>query len=162
MARGASAVIGTDSQVGEEIRMILMDGNFTFVDTSLRHVITQDDINAAYGGTFIYLPFSTTPELLIGDYMVGCQRLSGTGRVSVATSGNCVPGAKAGGVCSSSGTTLTTLAGWSTTHTSGEGWNGGGAASCGTTLAIPWDCASHGSMGGSPCAASALAAAPPS
>lgn len=94
-ARGASAVIGVNSQVGEVIRMILMDGNFAFIDTTLRDTITQVDIDLAYGGTAIYLPFVSTPALAIGDYFVGCQRISGTGWVSVATSGNCPVGASA-------------------------------------------------------------------
>jgi len=94
-ARGASAVIGVDSQVGEVIRMILMDANFAFIDTTARDTITQQDIDLAYGGAAIYLPFTTAPTLSIGDYFVGCQRLSGTGYVSVSTSGNCPEGISA-------------------------------------------------------------------
>lgn len=95
IAKGASAVVGVNSQVGEVIRMILMDGNFAFIDTTLRDTITQLDIDMAYGGAAIYLPFVSTPALAVGDYFVGFQRISGTGWVSVATSGNCPVGASA-------------------------------------------------------------------
>ncbi|MBK9177229.1 MAG: hypothetical protein IPM46_13030 [Flavobacteriales bacterium] len=94
-AFGASAVLGTDSQVGEFVRAILMDGNLAFLDTSTRHEITEADIDLAWGGGPLYLPFSTAPVLPAGDYFVGFQRLTGSGRVSVATSGNCVAGASA-------------------------------------------------------------------
>lgn len=94
-AYGMSAVLGTDSQLGEEVRAILMDGNLAFIDTSDRHVITQDDIDLAWGSGALLLTFSTTPSLTAGDYLVGLQRLSGSGRVSVATSGNCTQGASA-------------------------------------------------------------------
>lgn len=94
-AFGASAVLGTDSQLGEEVRAILMDGNFAFVDTSNRHVITQEDIDLAWGSGAILLPFPDMPSLAPGDYFVGLQRLSGSGRVSVSTSGNCTPGTAA-------------------------------------------------------------------
>lgn len=92
-AFGASTVIGTDSQVGEYVRAIIMDVNFAFIDTSTRHAITDADIDLAWGGGPIYLPFTTEPVLPAGDYFVGLQRLTGTGRVSVATSGNCTQGA---------------------------------------------------------------------
>lgn len=94
-AFGASAVLGTDSQVGEYVRAILMDVNLAYMDTSTRHTITEADIDLAWGGGPLYLPFSTAPVLPVGDYFVGLQRLTGSGRVSVATSGNCVEGTSA-------------------------------------------------------------------
>ncbi|MBK7383233.1 MAG: hypothetical protein IPI81_07835 [Flavobacteriales bacterium] len=94
-AQGISAVIGVDSQVGEYVRAILMDGNFALIDTSTRHAITQADIDLGFGGGSIYLPLSLAPGLPVGDVMVGLQRLSGTGRVSVGTSGTGSVGASA-------------------------------------------------------------------
>lgn len=94
-ARSITAVLGSNSQVGEQVRAILMDANFAFIDTSLSHTLTQDDINAASIGLPIHLPFYTAPELTVGDYFVGLQRLSGSGTVSVATSGNRAIGASA-------------------------------------------------------------------
>lgn len=86
-ARGVSAVIAGNSQLGEKVRAILMDANFAFIDTSLSHVLTEADLNAGWVGEALYLPFSETPELTSGDYHVGLQRLTGTGDVFVATSG---------------------------------------------------------------------------
>lgn len=94
-AFGVSAVLGTDSQLDEVVRAIIMDGNFAFIDTSERHSITQEDIDLAWGSGPIYLPFANAPSLTAGDYFVGLQRLSGTGRVSVSTSGNCAVGSVA-------------------------------------------------------------------
>ncbi len=94
-ARGAAAVLGWNSQQGEVVRAILMDANFAFIDTSVRDTIDQQDIDLAFGGAPIYLPFVSTPGLSYGDYFVGLQRLSGSGFVSVATSGNCAAGASA-------------------------------------------------------------------
>lgn len=94
-AYGISAVLGTDSQQGELIRAIIMDASFAFIDTSERHAITAEDIELAWGSGAIRLPFVNTPSLAAGDYFVGLQRLSGNGRVSVATSGNCPEGAAA-------------------------------------------------------------------
>ena len=95
VARGVSAVLGWNSQQGEVVRAILMDANFAFIDTSLRDTIDQLDIDLAFGGAPIYLPFPSAPSLAQGDYFVGLQRLSGSGFVSVATSGNCAAGASA-------------------------------------------------------------------
>lgn len=94
-AYGISAVLGTDSQQGELIRAIIMDANFAFIDTSERRAITAEDIDLAWGSGAIRLPFANAPSLTAGDYFVGLQRLSGSGRVSVATSGNCPEGAAA-------------------------------------------------------------------
>lgn len=94
-AFGLSAVLGTDSQQGELIRAIIMDANFAFIDTSERRAITAEDIELAWGSGAIRLPFANTPSLTAGDYFVGLQRLSGSGRVSVATSGDCPEGAAA-------------------------------------------------------------------
>jgi len=87
-AQGISGVITGSSQVGELVRAILMDATFTFVDTSLRHTLTQTDLDNGWVGEALYLPLSTTPTLSPGDYHVGMQRLTGTGEVFVATSGN--------------------------------------------------------------------------
>ncbi|MEO8591526.1 MAG: T9SS type A sorting domain-containing protein [Flavobacteriales bacterium] len=92
-AQGVSAVIAGNSQEGELVRSILMDANFAFIDTSLRHTLTAEDLTNGWLGEPIYLPFSATPALAPGDYHVGLQRLAGTGDVFVSTSGNSPVGA---------------------------------------------------------------------
>lgn len=94
-ARGVSAVLATESQEGEFVRAILMDGNFAFIDTSERRAITAEDIDLGWGGGSIYLPFVQENTLAPGEYFAGLQRLPGTGRVGVALSGNCEPGTAA-------------------------------------------------------------------
>jgi hypothetical protein len=88
-AHGASVLLATSSNEGEEIRAILMDANFTFVDTSARRTITQEDIERTYNGEALYLPFSMTPELPIGDHFVGIQHLEtgDEGNVAIALGG---------------------------------------------------------------------------
>ncbi|MCB0770323.1 MAG: hypothetical protein KDC00_07955 [Flavobacteriales bacterium] len=88
-AQGASVLLATSSNEGEEIRAILMDANFSFVDTSARRSITQEDIERTYNGEALYLPFSMTPELHIGDHFVGIQHLEtgDEGNVEIALGG---------------------------------------------------------------------------
>ncbi|HRD52065.1 MAG TPA: hypothetical protein PKY96_05395 [Flavobacteriales bacterium] len=94
-ARGISAVLDPSSQVGQEIRGILMDANFSFIDTTLRHAITEDDLIAAAQGLPVYLPFPNPPSLEATTCFAGLQRLIGTGQVGVLTSGNGPIGAAA-------------------------------------------------------------------
>ncbi|MBK8227583.1 MAG: T9SS type A sorting domain-containing protein [Flavobacteriales bacterium] len=94
-ARGISAVIDPNSQVGQEVRGILMDGNFSFIDTTLRHAISPADIEAALLGLPLYLPFPTPPVLSAADHFAGLQRLVGSGSVGVLTSGTGPIGAAA-------------------------------------------------------------------
>lgn len=94
-ARGISAVLDPSSQVGQEIRGIVMDANFSFIDTTLRHAITEDDLIAAAQGLPVYLPFPTPPSLEATSCFAGLQRLIGTGQVGVLTSGNGPIGAAA-------------------------------------------------------------------
>ncbi len=92
-AQGISAVIASNSQAGELVRAILFDANFAFIDSSLRHTITEEDLFNGWLGEALYLPLSTAPTLAAGDYHVGMQRLTGTGEVFIATSGNSPLGA---------------------------------------------------------------------
>ncbi|MFZ1694082.1 MAG: hypothetical protein WAT74_12855 [Flavobacteriales bacterium] len=94
-ARGISAMLDPSSQVGQEIRGIVMDANFSFIDTTLRHAITEDDLIAAAQGLPVYLPFPTPPSLEATSCFAGLQRLIGTGEVGVLTSGNGPIGAAA-------------------------------------------------------------------
>jgi len=94
-ARGISAMIDPSSQVGQEVRGIVMDANFSFIDTTLRHAITEDDLIAAAQGLPVYLPFPTPPSLEATSCFAGLQRLIGTGEVGVLTSGNGPIGAAA-------------------------------------------------------------------
>ena len=92
-AQGISAVVSSSSQVGEFVRAILFDANFAFIDSSLRHALTEEDLFNGWLGEALYLPLSTAPALTAGDYHVGMQRLTGTGEVFIATSGNSPLGA---------------------------------------------------------------------
>ncbi|HMC98305.1 MAG TPA: hypothetical protein VKG92_11655, partial [Flavobacteriales bacterium] len=84
-ARGISAVITSSSQLGEQVRAILMDANFAFVDSSSRHTLTEEDLYNGWLGGALYLPLNAAPVLAPGDYHVGMQRLAGTGDVFLAT-----------------------------------------------------------------------------
>ncbi|MBK9147765.1 MAG: hypothetical protein IPM12_08105 [Flavobacteriales bacterium] len=94
-AQGISAVLDPGSEVGQEVRGILMDGNFAFIDTTLRHAITSEDLADATQGLPLYLPFPTPPALSAADLFAGLQRLEGTGQVGLLTSGNGPVGAAA-------------------------------------------------------------------
>lgn len=87
-ARGISALIGGGSTVGEYVRMILMDGNFAFIDTSFRHALTQEDLDAAALGEPLYLELSTQPQIFPSDLFVGIQHLGDNAAVNIVTSGN--------------------------------------------------------------------------
>src|SRR5690606_18074216 len=56
--------------------------------TSMRHTITQEDLDAGSGGGAIFLPFSDQNELPAGDVFAGIQRISGAGPVLIGVSGN--------------------------------------------------------------------------
>ncbi|MBL7956656.1 MAG: T9SS type A sorting domain-containing protein [Flavobacteriales bacterium] len=87
-ARAITARLDPASQVGEEIRGIIFDGSFELIDTTLRHVITPDDLANAGAGLPIHLPFPVPPALPAADCFAGLQRLPGAGTVGVLTSGN--------------------------------------------------------------------------
>jgi len=76
-AEGVSAVLDASSTEGEFVRAILFDASFAFIDTSLRHAITAEDLSLASGNGALYLPLASAPELPAGDYFVGLQRLTG-------------------------------------------------------------------------------------
>ena len=94
VVRGISAHITSNSAPGEEVRAILMDANLAFVDTSVRHTLTQEDLDRAWNGESLYLPMTGIPVLPAGDYFAGIQRLEGgSGSVFVGLSGNSPIGA---------------------------------------------------------------------
>jgi hypothetical protein len=88
IARGISAVFGGEPVEGELIRAILFDAQLAFIDTSLRHALTPEDLTTIAAGDPLFLPLSTTPSLEPGDYFVGMQRLDGPGGLRIATGGN--------------------------------------------------------------------------
>ncbi|MFZ1331412.1 MAG: T9SS type A sorting domain-containing protein [Flavobacteriales bacterium] len=94
---GISISLSASSAIGEEIRAILMDGNLAFLDTSFRHVITQEDLNTAAAYGLLYLPLSDPMERGSGDYFAGIQHLTtdSSEYVGVYTSGTRPLGANA-------------------------------------------------------------------
>ena len=88
-ARGVSFMLATTSAVGEEVRGILLDENYTFVDTTTRHVITDEDMVNIWNGQPLYLSFGASPALPIGDHFVGIQHLEtgDEGNVEIALGG---------------------------------------------------------------------------
>lgn len=77
IVRGMSAYLTANSTVGARVRAMLMDANLAYVDTSLRHALTQEDLDRAGLGGSIYLPFSGLQPLAAGDYYVCIQHLDG-------------------------------------------------------------------------------------
>jgi hypothetical protein len=92
-ARGVSAYITSNSAVGEEMRAILFNSDFAFVDSSARHVLTQEDLDRAWVGESLYLSFAEQVVLSAGDYFAGMQHLDGDGEVFIGLSGNTPIGA---------------------------------------------------------------------
>lgn len=93
IARGMSAYVTANSALGAQLRAILMDVNLAFVDTSTRHTLTQQDLDRAGAGEFLYLPFEGLEALEDGDYHIGLQLLDGTGSAFVGLSGSSPTGA---------------------------------------------------------------------
>jgi len=92
-ARGVSAYITSNSAVGEELRAILFNSDFAFVDSSSRHVLTLEDLDRAWVGESLYLSFAEQMELSAGDYFAGMQHLDGANEVFIGFSGNSPIGA---------------------------------------------------------------------
>jgi hypothetical protein len=87
-AYGISMHMAPGTQAGTVVRAILMDGNFSLVDTSFRHVVSEDDLELIWGSAPLYLSLTTAPELPIGDYFVGTQQLGTTGQLNVTVGGD--------------------------------------------------------------------------
>ena len=89
-AEGISVAYGTGTQSGAVIRAVLMDANFSTIDTSARRTLQQADIDAIWNGLPLFEAFATRPTLEPGDYHVGIQQLTSGGdqpmHVSVAGS----------------------------------------------------------------------------
>lgn len=88
-AHGIGAGITASSTIGAMVRAILMDANLALVDTSVRHAITQADLDHAASGGLLYLPLAHAPVLGAGDHFAGIQLLADDveGAVHIATSG---------------------------------------------------------------------------
>lgn len=93
-AAGVSVTYGTATQTGAVIRAILMDANFTTIDTSTRRTLQQADMDAIWNGLPIFEAFANDPALEPGDYHVGIQQLTvgGDQPVHVAVAGPASPG----------------------------------------------------------------------
>ena len=88
VARGITVQLNSASNVGAVVRAALFDANLAFVDSSIRHTLTQEDIDRAWNGEPLFLAFSGLPELAATDHFVGIQKLEGAGNVFVGLSGN--------------------------------------------------------------------------
>ncbi len=75
--------------MGEEIRALLLDANLAFLDTSTRHVITEQDLENGWFGVPLYLALTGQSTLAVGDHFVGIQHLNtgDEGLVEVAMGG---------------------------------------------------------------------------
>jgi len=88
-ARGISVVLSSSSTVGEEVRGFLLDANLSFLDTTTRHIITEQDLENGWSGVPLYLALTEQAILAVGDCFVGIQHLStgDEGLVEVAVGG---------------------------------------------------------------------------
>jgi hypothetical protein len=93
IVRGMSARITANSGLGELVRAILMDANLAFVDTSMRHALTQEDLDRFGAGEPLYLPFTGLSPRAAGDYYIGIQHLEGDEGVLVGLGGMSPTGA---------------------------------------------------------------------
>lgn len=89
---GISAVLGNGTSVGAQVRGILFDQNLSFIDTTARHTINEEDLEALGAGIPLYLAL-TNGVALAGDHFAGIQYLGQGGSLYIATSGNNDPGA---------------------------------------------------------------------
>lgn len=87
-AFGISVGFNPSTEVGTVVRALIMDGNFSFIDTSLRRTISQADIDDIWNGIPLYFSLSNDPELVPGDVWVGLQRLGEGGNVAVNVGGD--------------------------------------------------------------------------
>lgn len=78
-AEGMSVLLGLGTTVGEEIRAILFNENFTFLDSAERHTVSTEDLDNAAAGQPLYFAYSGRPTLGSGDVFVGLQHLTGNG-----------------------------------------------------------------------------------
>ncbi|HQW04998.1 MAG: T9SS type A sorting domain-containing protein [Flavobacteriales bacterium] len=104
---GISAFLGTGTQEGSVVRAILMDANFTVIDTSTRRTLNQEDIDGIWNGSPLYFPLYMVPELPVGDVFVGIQQLASENGIHVRTRGAAPLGRSA--LLSGIGFTLTYL-----------------------------------------------------
>lgn len=82
-AIGVSVVYSDQTQAGAVVRAILMDANFTTLDTSVRRTLEQADMEAIWNGLPLYEAFTQAPLLEPGDYHVGIQQLTTNGDLPV-------------------------------------------------------------------------------
>lgn len=75
-AEGISVQLGTGTNIGAVVRAILTDASLALIDTSVRHIITEADLERIYANGSLYFPLSATPSLETGDVFVGIQHLS--------------------------------------------------------------------------------------
>ncbi|MDX9750743.1 MAG: hypothetical protein RBT71_06645 [Flavobacteriales bacterium] len=86
---GLTAHLAGGTLAGAVVRAVLMDAQFTVVDTSARHTITPEEETAFWWGEPLYLPFTLGEALPPGDFHAGIQMLDDTtdAPVLVAVSG---------------------------------------------------------------------------
>ncbi len=91
-AAGISVVYAQGTEGGALVRAVLMDANYTTLDTSARRTLQQTDIEAIWNGLPLYEAFTNAPALQPGDYHIGIQRLpDNDAPVRVAVGGSATP-----------------------------------------------------------------------
>lgn len=91
-AAGISVVYAQGTEAGALVRAVLMDANYSTLDTSARRTLQQTDIGSIWNGLPLYEAFTNAPALQPGDYHIGIQRLPDNDvPVFVAVGGSATP-----------------------------------------------------------------------
>ncbi|MCU0319484.1 MAG: hypothetical protein MUE88_05340, partial [Flavobacteriales bacterium] len=88
---GVSVILGGGCTVGTTVRGMIMDGNLSFLDSSMRRTLTEEDLQRINAGEPIFLPFEGAS--ISGDVHFGVQSVRATDRLEVRCTGPIAPGA---------------------------------------------------------------------
>lgn len=88
---GVSVTFGGGCTEGTTIRGMLLDGNLSFVDSSMRRTLTADDIQRINAGEAFFLAFDGAS--VSGDVHYGVQSIGPSDRLEVRCSGPVAQGA---------------------------------------------------------------------
>jgi hypothetical protein len=82
---GISVTFGGGCTVGTTIRGMLLDGNLSFIDSSLRRTLTEEDLQRINAGEPLFLAFEGVS--ISGDVHYGVQSIGPSDRMEVRCSG---------------------------------------------------------------------------